>query len=56
MEDLGFRYLAAGGRVDNWALSALRCRRGRVLNDAFTQVLEKVAGEGYGQAGRVAIN
>src|SRR5271165_2425002 len=39
-EDLGLRYLAGGGRPDNWALSAFRRRHARGLNDVFTQVLE----------------
>lgn len=39
VEDLAFRYLVAGERVDNWALSAFHRRHGRALNDAFTQVL-----------------
>jgi len=37
VEDLAFRYLAGGARVDNWALSAFRRRHGRALNDAFTR-------------------
>ncbi len=40
VEDLAFRYLGAGERVDNWALSAFRRRHRRALNDAFTPVLE----------------
>lgn len=39
VEDLAFRYLAAGERVDNWSLSAFRRRHRVALNDAFTQVL-----------------
>jgi transposase len=34
VEDLAFRYLAGGERVDNWALSAFRRRHARALNDA----------------------
>jgi len=56
VEDLGFRYLAAGERVDNWALSAFRRRHGRALNDAFTQVLEWARSQGMGRLGRVAID
>jgi transposase len=55
-EDLGFRYLAAGERVDNWALSAFRRRHARALNDAFTQVLEMARKLGLGKLGRVAID
>src|SRR5689334_13658013 len=32
VEDLAFRYLAAGERVDNWALSAFRRRHSVALN------------------------
>ena len=39
VEDLAFRYLIAGERVDNWDLSAFRLRHERVLNDTFTLVL-----------------
>jgi transposase len=56
VEDLAFRYLAAGARVDNWALSAFRRRHGRALNDAFTQVLEWARGKGMVKLGRVAID
>jgi transposase len=56
VEDLAFRYLAAGERVDNWALSAFRRRHGRGLNDAFTQVLEWARGMGMVKLGRVAID
>jgi transposase len=56
VEDLAFRYLAAGERVDNWALSAFRRRHGRALNDAFTQVLEWARQRGMGKLGRVAID
>ena len=56
VEDLAFRYLAAGERVDNWALSAFRRRHGRALNDAFTQVLEWAQGRGMAKLGRVAID
>ena len=56
VEDLGFRYLAAEARVDNWALSAFRRRHARAINDAFTQVLEMVRESGYGKLGRVAID
>jgi transposase len=56
VEDLAFRYLAAGERVDNWALSAFRRRHGRGLNDVFTQVLETARQLGLGQLGRVAID
>ncbi len=50
VEDLAFRYLAAGERVDNWALSAFRRRHGRALNDAFTQVLEVAQQRGMAEA------
>ena len=56
VEDLAFRYLGAGERVDNWALSAFRRRHGRALNDAFTQVLEWAQGMGMVKLGRVAID
>lgn len=56
VEDLAFRYLAAGERVDNWALSAFRRRHGRALNDAFTQVLEWAQQRGMVKLGRVAID
>jgi len=56
VEDLGFRYLGAGERVDNWALSAFRRRHSRALNDAFTQVLEWARSRGMGKLGRVAID
>ena len=56
VEDLAFRYLAAGERVDNWALSAFRRRHGRALNDAFTQVLEWAQSRGMVRLGRVAID
>lgn len=56
VEDLAFRYLAAGERVDNWALSAFRRRHSRALNDAFTQVLEWARSQGMGKLGRVAID
>ena len=56
VEDLAFRYLGAGERVDNWALSAFRRRHGRALNDAFTQVLEWAQSQGMVKLGRVAID
>ena len=56
VEELAFRYLAAGERVDNWALSAFRRRHGRALNDAFTQVLEWAQQQGMVKLGGVAIN
>jgi transposase len=56
VEDLAFRYLAAGARIDNWALSAFRRRHGRALNDAFTQVLEWAQSQGMLKLGRVAID
>jgi len=56
VEDLAFRYLGAGERVDNWALSAFRRRHSRALNDAFTQVLEWAQRRGMGKLGRVAID
>ncbi len=56
VEDLAFRYLAGGERVDNWALSAFRRRHGRALNDAFTQVLEWARQQGMVKLGRVAID
>jgi transposase len=56
IEDLAFRYLAAGERVDNWALSAFRRRHARALNDAFTQVLEWAQQRGMVKLGRVAID
>ena len=56
VEDLAFRYLAGGARVDNWALSAFRRRHSRALNDAFTQVLEWAQARGMVKLGRVAID
>jgi transposase len=56
VEDLAFRYLAAGERVDNWALSAFRRRHGRGLNNVFTQVLETARALGLAKLGRVAID
>lgn len=56
VEDLAFRYLAAGERIDNWALSAFRRRHSRALNDAFTQVLEWAQSQGMVKLGRVAID
>jgi hypothetical protein len=56
VEDLGFRYLAAGERVDNWALSAFRRRHSLALNDAFTQVLEWARGKGMAKLGRMAVD
>ncbi len=56
VEDLAFRYLAGGERVDNWALSAFRRRHGRALNDVFTQILELARDLGLGKWGRVAID
>ncbi len=56
VEDLAFRYLAAGERIDNWALSAFRRRHGRALNDVFTQVLEWAQRQGMVKLGRVAID
>jgi len=56
VEDLAFRYLAGGARIDNWALSAFRRRHGRALNDAFTQVLEWAQSRGMVKLGRAAID
>lgn len=56
VEDLAFRYLAGGARVDNWTLSEFRRRHGRGINDAFTQVLEWARGMGWGKLGRVVID
>jgi transposase len=56
VEDIAFRYLAGGERVDNWALSAFRRRHRLALNDAFTQVLEWAQSQGMGKLGRVAID
>lgn len=56
IEDLAFRYLAGGERIDNWALSAFRRRHSRAINDAFTRVLEMARALGMGQLGRVAID
>src|SRR5579864_2451153 len=55
-EDLGLRYLAGGGRPDNWALSAFRRRHARGLNDVFTQVLEMARQMKLGRLGQVAID
>jgi transposase len=56
VEDLAFRYLSGGERVDNWALSAFRRRHSRALNDAFTQVLEWAKSQGMVKLGRVGID
>lgn len=56
VEDLAFRYLGGGERVDNWALSAFRRRHALALNDAFTQVLEWAQSVGMVKLGRVAID
>ena len=56
VEDLAFRYLGAGERVQDWALSAFRRRHGRGINDVFTQVLETARALGLGKLGRVAID
>lgn len=56
VEDLAFRYLAGGHRVDNWALSAFRRRHRRALNDCFTQVLEMAREIGMVKLGRVAVD
>ena len=56
VEDLAFRYLSGGERIDNWALSAFRRRHSRALNDAFTQVLEWAQSQGMVKLGRVAID
>jgi transposase len=56
VEDLAFRYLSGGQRIDNWALSAFRRRHSRALNDAFTQVLEWAQSQGMVKLGRVAID
>jgi transposase/IS5 family transposase len=56
VEDLAFRYLAGGERVDNWALSAFRRRHGRAINDVFTQILEMARDLGWVRLGRVAID
>jgi transposase len=56
VEDLAFRYLAGGEKVDNWTLSAFRRRHRVALNDAFTQVLEWARSQGMGRLGRVAID
>jgi len=56
VEDLAFRYLAAGERLDNWSLSAFRRRHKSALNDAFTQVLEWAQSQGMVKLGRVAID
>ena len=55
-EDLGLRYLAAGAKPDNWALSEFRRRHGRGINDAFTQVLEWIVEQRGRQLGGVAID
>lgn len=55
-EDLGLRYLAGGGRPDNWALSAFRRRHGRGLNDVFPQVLEMARAMKLGRLGQVAMD
>jgi transposase len=56
VEDLAFRYLAGGARVDNWALSEFRRRHGRGINDTFTQVLEWARQMGWGKLGRAVID
>ena len=56
VEDLPLRYLAAGEKIDNWALSAFRRRHALALNNVFTQVLEMARSMGLGKLGRVAID
>jgi len=56
VEDLAFRYLAGGGRVDNWARSDFRRRHGRGINDTFTQVLEWAGQMGWARLGRAVID
>jgi hypothetical protein len=56
VEDLAFRYLAGGHRVDNWALSAFRRLHRRGVNDCFTQVLEMAREMGLVRLGRVAVD
>ena len=56
VEDLAFRYLAGGARIDNWALSEFRRRHGQGINDTFTQVLEWARQMGWGKLGRVVID
>jgi hypothetical protein len=56
VEDLAFRYLAGGARVDNWALSDFRRRHGRGINDTFTQVLEWARQMGWARLGRAVID
>jgi transposase len=56
VEDLAFRYLGGGARVDNWTLSEFRRRHGRGINDTFTQVLEWARQMGLGKLGRVVID
>lgn len=55
-EDLAFRYLAAGGQPDYWALNEFRKRHGRAINDVFTQVVELGRSLGMGKLGQVAID
>jgi transposase len=55
-EDLAFRYLAGGARVDNWARSDFRRRHGRGINDSFTQVLEWAGQMGWARPGRAVID
>ena len=56
VEDLAFRYLAGGARVDNWALADFRRRHGRGINDTFTQVLEWAGQMGWARLGRAVID
>src|ERR1700730_3656475 len=56
VEDLAFRYLAAGARPDYWALNEFRRRHALAINDCFTQVLELAREMGMRQLGTVAID
>ena len=51
VEDLAFRYLAAGERVDNWALSAFRRRHGAGLERRLHAGAGVGAAAGHGEAG-----
>ena len=56
LEDLAFRYLAAGAGPDFWTLNQFRTRHARALNDLFTQVVELARSLGMGRLGHVAMD
>src|ERR1700719_604506 len=55
-EDMGFRYLAAGGEPDHKTICEFLRRHGRRVNDLFTAVLEQLQAAGLGKLGVVALD